>query len=738
MRDKNRDSIVPTHLCYHNAHALQCAHNFEVERGAFRSCGAGATSVRPNQHFENERRYAHRDTYDHTFGSSADASPRQHLHLRDAANKVIQMQRGVSVLTLRKLLRVMHTYITKNNIPELSNLLDRHPHLVNTPLYDSMTALHIAALGHIPPEHDKKDIVKLLLSTNADVRALTSNLLRPVDLVPSSAPSAPSSSEIATAADDDLRCLLVNGLASEVEMSSPFTTLPFEMQIKVLEWVDRSDMPNISSVNRTFKQLSKDAIPGIIGNMSKELMSKIISTWLSGKNTKQMHELITHIPNNKMPILSDVIIDLWVNNSKGIHFPNGHNPVNYIRSIQHIELDNHSITWRETKMKFLICTSAHHLNLINRMTHKERILIISHDARHRSEHDTFAMYVLILTRLMSPDMFNSLKIKFYIEFEQHKSIMCLDNINKVMQFMHRHSQIIEMHIYYIPKTNTRMIPLTFKGFEIDPLQSWVLVEDDNTISYEVIRYVQVSTLTEEIVIERVSTLTDNNILDIIQLWLISSDDTQAMYFLVKYIPKEHKTFLRPALKDIFQKRMPHVDLNEYMNTITKVTVTNDQVKNDRDIPLNKLNFLLCTVMHTYNANPERTLYLNHWIYTVEKNQDIIPALYVLLLREMTPPGSFSKLHIQFFTNTDCFHLITLNANDEEVVRLMSADPQNIEIKLNIVLSIHLHDNIGIIDTWESPHFEGFEALRHTDVISEGRIKKRIFEYKSLNTPHIQS
>ena len=90
----------------------------------------------------------------------------------------------------------LEAFIVKNDVQQVETLLASHSELVNAPSpLTSETPLHIAARSN------HKEMLNALLSKGANVRALTSDLLRPVDMLPSDA----------NVTSTELRCALVRG-----------------------------------------------------------------------------------------------------------------------------------------------------------------------------------------------------------------------------------------------------------------------------------------------------------------------------------------------------------------------------------------------------------------------------------------------------------------------------------------------------------------------------------------------
>ena len=152
----------------------------------------------------------------------------------------------------------LEAFIVKNDVQQVETLLASHSELVNAPSpLTSETPLHIAARSN------HKEMLNALLSKGANVRALTSDLLRPVDMLPSDA-NVPST---------ELRCALVRGgrgvgdhsmEGSDDAMRRKVNSMSFQEMVNMMKvWAksgdNENDMCNLITY-RTNKDELRDAI----------------------------------------------------------------------------------------------------------------------------------------------------------------------------------------------------------------------------------------------------------------------------------------------------------------------------------------------------------------------------------------------------------------------------------------------------------------------------------------------
>jgi hypothetical protein len=133
-----------------------------------------------------------RDTY---YARSAHSRRPQSIHTC-ACTAFRAAAESSGITDKEKQCEALETWIVKDDVQQVERLLASHSELVNAPSpLTSETPLHIAARSN------HKEMLNALLSKGANVRALTSDLLRPVDMLPSDA-NVPST---------ELRCALVRG-----------------------------------------------------------------------------------------------------------------------------------------------------------------------------------------------------------------------------------------------------------------------------------------------------------------------------------------------------------------------------------------------------------------------------------------------------------------------------------------------------------------------------------------------
>jgi len=98
--------------------------------------------------------------------------------------------------------------IQSGDTQSVETLIHAYPRLVNNVMSDGEYALHVAA------RTGDESMIRLLLECGADVRALTSNLLRPVDYLPLDAAHTP------------LRCMLVVNTQPTAQFTQASPVLP--------------------------------------------------------------------------------------------------------------------------------------------------------------------------------------------------------------------------------------------------------------------------------------------------------------------------------------------------------------------------------------------------------------------------------------------------------------------------------------------------------------------------------
>lgn len=322
--------------------------------------------MRAKQHAGAHCRIGDCDAFDaHAFGSTSDAT--------DESDRC----------------QLLRTYVEVNDVSRASHFLSLHPHLVNAPLPPTHeTPLHIAA------RRGAEQMIRMLLSSRADVRALTPNLLRPVDLVllddtrGTLANATPSNASVCM-----LRHLLVCG-----EPRSQFTDLPLELQCMLLR-SGRSS--HVTIVNRDTYEYDKKMRRAVIDALTLDDISQILRTWVrSEHNVARMYDLVA-LRTNKNDVRRAIQLTFFPAHYEAQQVV-GY--VNSLRCVYHIDMDATTPLDREN---LLVLGVAHNGEIHN----KQLAIGIRHTSKWNS---TNSLYFHILAHLVPLSCFEQLTLEYRV------------------------------------------------------------------------------------------------------------------------------------------------------------------------------------------------------------------------------------------------------------------------------------------------------------------------------------
>ena len=176
----------------------------------------------------------------------------------------------------------------------------------------------------------------------------------------------------------------------------------------------------IALVNKELQRVAGVAMPIIIRRMHDDTMRGIMIEWLEAPaDTHAMYQLVKYIAGRDKIRLRHIILSYYMN--LDVVNPVIDVPVeDMIQQLKRVEVVDNNVT-NLTKLNFLACTVFNAERTLEEKLQMQpvRTLQIHHSLPENVENNnkrkaTPSLYVLILKRLMSRNMFNNLKIIFTI------------------------------------------------------------------------------------------------------------------------------------------------------------------------------------------------------------------------------------------------------------------------------------------------------------------------------------
>ena len=221
---------------------------------------------------------------------------------------------------------------------------------------------------------------------------------------------------------------------------SPLTSLGPDLKQYILTNVPPRDMYNVGSVNKEFHQLFKaeqQRHVDFIHNLTDDAIDHIITTWVeSPDDTIEMYRLIKYVSDENIPRLRDLCHAIY---KRAENITTIHPALERITIIRVVDNVVHFSLW---KLKFLLFTTTHDgiEELTPDMLNERRVLLINHTATVFTQHTeverpTYALYVLILHRLIPKGRFTKLTLRLHATEATLQSVALNINHEKVMEMM---------------------------------------------------------------------------------------------------------------------------------------------------------------------------------------------------------------------------------------------------------------------------------------------------------------